>query len=109
MPQDSLALIIKRDGKEIVPKGDTKILAGDYLVLSVPVYNSEVNGDLEEITLDKNHGWCGKKISELNLPQNTLIAMITRNGKAVIPRGNKKKKKRDLVVLYSQDNMIKTT
>lgn len=109
LPQDSLALIIKRDGKEIVPKGDTKILAGDYLVLSVPVYNSEVNGDLEEITLDKNHGWCGKKISELNLPQNTLIAMITRNGKAVIPRGNVILQKRDLVVLYSQDNMIKTT
>ena len=106
LPQDSLALLIKRDGKEIVPKGDTKILAHDYLVLSVPVYNSEVNGDLEEITINKHHQWCGKKISELNLPQSTLIAMMTRNGKSVIPRGNVVLQDRDFIVLYSQENIV---
>ncbi|AFK85415.1 MULTISPECIES: TrkA C-terminal domain-containing protein [Thermoanaerobacterium] len=32
-PHSCLVVGIKRGGKEIIPKGNTKILAGDYIVL----------------------------------------------------------------------------
>jgi Trk K+ transport system NAD-binding subunit len=32
-PRNCLVVGIKRGGKEIIPKGNTKILSGDYIVL----------------------------------------------------------------------------
>ena len=102
LPQDTLAVFVKRHGEEIVPKGNTELLEGDYLVLNAPVYNSS-NGVLEEHTLTKNHSWTGKQISELNLPEHSLIVMITRNGKTLIPRGKTTLQDKDVVVVLQQE------
>ena len=39
-PKNSLLVAIKRGGKEIIPKGDTKILNGDYLVVMANEFES---------------------------------------------------------------------
>lgn len=101
LPQDTLAILIKRDGKDIVPKGDTKILEGDFLVLSAPVYNKGANGSLEEFSITDDHAWNGKQISELNLEKNSLIVMISRHGNTIIPRGNTVLQTKDKVVLMT--------
>ena len=31
LPKDALLIKIKREGKEVIPKGDTEILSGDIL------------------------------------------------------------------------------
>lgn len=100
MPTDSLALMIKRDGETLIPKGDTKILANDSVILSVPAYHGDNGEDLEEIQLDKNHGWCNHCIEELALQENILIAMIKRGDENIIPRGKTMLKENDVVVLY---------
>ena len=106
LPHDTLVLLIKRGGQDIVPKGNTQIQTNDLLVLTAPVYSSNTDGDLEEILITEKHNWCGKYISELQLPDNTLIAMINRKGKTVVPRGKTQLKENDLLVLYKQNNMI---
>lgn len=100
MPTDSLALMIKRKGDTIIPKGDTTILAGDNMILSVPSYEPSGKEDLEEIIIDKNHAWCDKRIQDLELPENVLIALIQRGDKNVIPDGNTYIRKDDIVVTY---------
>lgn len=102
LPQDTLAVFVRRNGEEIVPKGNTELKEGDYLVLNAPVYNSS-KGVLEEYVLTKNHDWIGKQISELNLPERSLIAMITRNGRTLIPRGRTTLQEKDIVVILQQD------
>lgn len=102
LPQDTLAVFVKRNGEEIIPKGNTELLEGDYLVLNAPVYNSS-KGVLEEHLLTKNHAWTGKQISELDLPEHSLIAMITRHGKTLIPRGKTVLQEKDVVVVLQQD------
>ena len=101
LPQDTLAILIKRDGKDIVPKGNTKILEGDFLVLSAPVYNKDANGSLEEFSITDDHAWNGKQICELNLEKNSLIVMISRHGNTIIPRGNTVLQTKDKVVLMT--------
>ena len=101
LPQDTLAILIKRDGKDIVPKGDTKILECDFLVLSAPVYNKCANGSLEEFSITDDHAWNGKQICELNLEKNSLIVMISRHGNTIIPRGNTVLQTKDKVVLMT--------
>lgn len=100
LPTDSLALMIKRGDETLIPRGDTKILANDSVILSVPVYRDDSSEELEEIRLDKHHGWCGHCIEELALPDHILIAMIKRGDENIIPRGKTVLKENDVVVLY---------
>lgn len=100
MPTDSLAIMIKRNNSTIIPKGNTKILAHDSIILSVPSYEPSGKEDLEEILIDKEHAWCNKKIAELNLPGNVLIALIRRGDENLIPDGNTLICENDLVVTY---------
>ena len=100
MPTGSLALMIKRRGETLTPRGDTKILAGDDVILSVPPYNPTENEKLREIEVGRNDAWCNRAISELTLPKNKLIAMILRGEETIIPDGKTVILENDIVVLY---------
>lgn len=100
LPTNSLALMIKRDGKTIIPKGDTMIYENDNVILSVPSYsenNDEIN--LDEIKITKKHKWCGKYINELNLQDKTLIVMVKRGESTIIPNGSTTILKGDTVIV----------
>lgn len=101
IPSDSLALIIKREGETIIPKGDTVIKANDSVILSIPEYDSSEEIKLKEIYIDKTHAWCDKCIEELKLPDEVLIALIKRGQENVIPRGSTKILEEDVVVIYN--------
>lgn len=100
MPTGALALMIKRDDETIITRGNTQILAGDNLILSVPTYNPDDDEGLEEIFIDKNHPWGNQRIEDLNLPENVLIALIKRNERNIIPDGKTFIEPEDVVVLY---------
>jgi len=104
LPQDTLILMIKRNGEKFVPKGNSKIKTNDSLILSAPSYKSEEKANLEEVNITRNHQWNGKLISELDLPSQTLIALLARNGKTIVPRGQTKLLEDDVVVLFSQES-----
>ena len=100
MPTGSLAIMIKRNKETIITKGDTQILAGDSIILSVPAYEPSDNDQLMEIHIDKSHEWCGKAISEINIPEDELLAMVIRNGQNLIPDGKTVICENDIVVAY---------
>ena len=104
MPTGSLALMIKRGEDTIIPRGDTLIHAEDNIILSVPSFEPEEDDDLEEIFIDSKHKWCGKKIKELKLPNNILIALIKRKEDNIIPSGNTRINEDDIVVTYQTQN-----
>lgn len=100
MPTGSLALMLKRGKETMIPKGDTTILADDTLILSVPAYEPKDQEKLQEIEIDKKHSWCGKRIEELNLPSDMLIALIIRKEQNLIPDGKTVIMDGDIVVAY---------
>ncbi|WP_288682041.1 potassium/proton antiporter [uncultured Eubacterium sp.] len=100
MPTDSLALMIKRNGNTIIPNGDTLILANDTVILSVPSYEPSGRENLKEMQISKKHKWCNKKIQELNLPTNVLIALVKRGSENLIPDGSTTILENDIIVLY---------
>lgn len=100
MPTGSLALMLKRGKETMIPKGDTTILADDTLILSVPAYEPKDQEKLQEIEIDKKHSWCGKRIEELNLPSDMLIALIIRKEQNLIPDGKTVIMEGDTVVAY---------
>jgi len=100
IPDGSLAVMIKRGNETIITKGDTKILAGDDLILSVPPYYPSEEERLQERSISKSDAWCNKAISELDIPEDMLIAMIVRNNVTVIPNGQTVLLEDDILVMY---------
>lgn len=100
MPTGSLAIMIKRNKETIIPRGDTRILAGDNVILSVPAYEPAEHEKLEEILIDNTHNWCNRSIEELQLPPNELIALIIRGDENLIPDGKTVILEHDIVVAY---------
>lgn len=100
MPTGSLAIMIKRGKETIVTKGDTEILAGDDVILSVTPYNTKGAENLKEVYIKKKHEWCNQVIKNLTIPDDVLIAMILRGDETIIPDGNTMIKEKDIVVLY---------
>ena len=100
MPTGALSMMIKRGNKTIITKGDTKILAGDSIILNVPSYEPEGAEELQETIIDKKHPWCNKMIAQLNLPGNVLIVMILRGSENIIPDGKTIICENDIVVTY---------
>ena len=101
MPTGSLALMIKREGSSLITKGDTEILAGDDIILSVPPYSPTETEKLEEKIIEKDDHWCNKPISELKISKHKLIAMIIRDSQPIIPDGKTIIREDDVVVFFT--------
>jgi len=107
LPPETILVLILRDGKRIVPRGNTEIKANDEIVLCAQAFNSknesnEAKNEIElvEIELEESHKWIGKKLSEIASDlQKSLIVLIKRNGKLVIPDGRTILAKNDILVL----------
>ncbi len=101
MPTGTLAIMIKRGQETIVTKGDTMVLLGDDVILSIPPYHPSKKEKLREIEVNKSDLWCNKEIKDLKLARNELITMIIRGEKTIIPDGGTKILENDIVVVYS--------
>ena len=121
LPPETILVLILRDGKRIVPRGNTEIKALDEIVLCAQVFASESvdtislgvkksteegNSDIElvELLLEENHSWIGKKLSEIGPAlQKSLVVLIKRNGHIVIPDGRTVLRVNDILVLEHDD------
>ncbi len=119
LPPEIILVLILRDGKRIVPRGNTEIKAFDEIVLCAQVFASEsvdsisfgmnksinddedkANIELVELLLEENHQWVGKKLSEIATDlQKSLIVLIKRDGKIVIPDGRTVLVQNDILVI----------
>lgn len=94
-----LVVLIRRGKTPILPNGDTVIEEGDVAVLSASGYRDGGESiTIRETEITPHHKWNGKRVSELDLKNNTLLLMIRRGGGTVIPRGD--------TVLCSHDIVI---
>lgn len=97
----ALILMITRNGKRIVPKGVTKILENDEVLIGTTHAESDVDINLCETYIDKNHEWLDLRLKEINLPETYLIALIKRGEEYFVPNGSTKIKLNDTIVFYN--------
>lgn len=112
LPPETLIVMILRNGKTVVPRGNTTIIENDVLVLSALKFDINANNRNEQITLSEEeitpfHEWAGHTIAEV-MPKNILAVMIKRNGKCLIPKGNSQIMCGDILVIHTSDNELIT-
>ncbi len=99
LPPDTLLALLTRKEEQIVPKGDTVLLAGDVLVLSAKAMSAADGIRLTELPVSEDCGWAGKKVADVVLEPGKLIVMIRRQEKVIIPSGGTVLKERDVLVI----------
>lgn len=84
---DFIVAKLVRNGKTIVPHGNTVLEKGDVAVIGGKSHFDEVGGNLEEFTIRKHHPWEGKRIMDLNFKPSELILIVQRDQNILVPSG----------------------
>ena len=105
LPQGLILALILRKGEVIIPKGDVVFTAGDRLVLGAEAFQDEINIKLKEIIVKQMHSWNGQAIKDMDISRQTIILMIRRKNRVIIPNGDTIIKEGDVVILYSKHNL----
>lgn len=102
LPEGVIMAAIKREDKVIVPRGNVTLKAGDNLVLGALPFEEHEHINLKEIILKKQNPWTGMRIRDLDISRHSIIVLVKRNEKALIPNGNMVLHEGDIVFLYTQ-------
>ncbi len=105
LPPGLILAVIYRDGDVVVPRGSTIIQQGDRIVLGAEGYQDDVGITLKELTLKEHHPWAGQEIRNLDISRQTLIVMVRRDGKVLIPNGSLTLLPGDTILLYTKKSI----
>jgi voltage-gated potassium channel len=109
LPAGLILATIQRDHKVIVPRGHITIQEGDQIVLGAKDCHDDMGIVLKELVLKERHPWTGCMIKEIDISRQTLIVMVKRDEKVLIPSGSLKLLAGDMVVLYTRKSIKEAT
>ena len=111
LPARVIVAAIQRDHRIIVPRGSMMLKAGDDMVLGAESFHNNQGEriQLKEMVLQKNHPWIGQRIQELDISRKSIIVLVKRKGRTLIPNGNMILREQDMVIFYSQIHMASAT
>ncbi len=101
LPTGIIVAVIKRDGHILIPRGNITLRADDILVLGAEPYDQTEHIKLKEIVLEENNPWIGQRIRDLDISRHSIIVLIKRNGKVLIPNGNIVLQDDDILFMYT--------
>ena len=110
LPARVILSIVQRNGRPLIPRGDMVLKVRDTLILGAESFlDKEQHIALKEIILKKNNPWIGKRIQDLNISRHSVVVLIKRHKKSLIPTDNFILRESDTVILYTQthiDNVL---
>lgn len=105
LPHGVIVAMIRRGRENIVPRGDTVLKAEDTVVMGAEAVKDDKHIELKEIVLLKHSPWNGQQIRELDISRQTVIIMVKRGGKTLIPRGELTLHEGDKLIIFSQERV----
>ncbi len=102
LPAGVIVSIIKRKEEIIIPRGDVVIKAEDIIVLGAEPFEEKENINLKEVVLRRKNPWTGLRIRDLNISRHSIIVLVKRKNKSLIPNGNMVLHEGDRVFMYTQ-------
>ncbi len=110
LPKGALIACVLRGKETLVPRGDTVLRAGDTLVIGAEPHKSSTPVHFKEILLGHDHDWNGCAIRDLDISRRSIIVMVKRKDRTMIPRSDLVLNEGDTVYLYSasaSENSVK--
>ena len=107
LPTGIIVAVIKRDNHILIPRGNIILRADDTLVLGAEPYDQSEHIKLKEIVLEEHNPWVGQRIRDLDISRHSIIVLIKRNGKVLIPNGNIVLQDDDIIFMYTHLHFTK--
>ena len=107
LPHGVIVVAIQRGHEVVVPRGSVELMADDVLVLGAESVGSsdQHHIELKELELRQHNPWNGQRIRDLDISRQTLIVIVKRKGRMLIPNGNLTLHQGDRVILYTRTRM----
>ena len=102
LPERVIVAVVKRKNKILVPRGNMVLRADDTMVLGAESFEENEHIKLKELILLKNNPWVGHRIRELNISRHSIIVLVKRGRRVLIPNGNMVLHEGDMVIIYTQ-------
>lgn len=102
LPVNVIISVIKRGDEFLIPNGGACLEAGDVVVLGAEPFDEHEKIVMKEIVIKEEHPWVNKKINDLDISRHSVIVLVKRRNKALIPNGNMVIMKNDRVFLHTQ-------
>jgi len=102
LPAGMIIAAVHRDGDILIPHGNLTLKDRDILIIGALDTSDAEKVGLREMELKQKNRWNGLKIRDLDLSRQTLIVLVRRDGKALIPKGDLVLKEGDRLLLYSK-------
>lgn len=106
LPINSLVFLLKRGDKTLIPHGETTIRKGDVVILNCEKYPHTEEIGLCEVEITQNHPWCNHRINEIDLPKETLVVFIKKEGETVVPKGDVLIEQGDILALMDKNDPV---
>ena len=105
LPYGVIVAMVRRGRENIVPRGDVRLKANDTIILGAEAVKDDTHVDLKEVVLGRHSPWNGQRVMDLDISRQTIIVMVKRNGKVLVPNGDLVLLEGDCVILYSQERV----
>ena len=107
LPHGVIVVAIQRGHEVVVPRGSVALMADDVLVLGAESVGSsdQHHIELKELELRQHNPWNGQRIRDLDISRQTLIVIVKRKGRMLIPNGDLTLHQGDRVILYTRTRM----
>ena len=102
LPKGMIVAAIHRGKDFIVPHADVTLTEGDIIILGAEAMVDETHIELKELVLKEQSPWVGLPIRELDISRQSIIVLVERNKKMLIPNGDLVLKVGDKLILYTQ-------
>lgn len=106
LPRRMLMVMIKREERSIIPRGDILLLERDVVILGAEPFQEQEEIHLTEMLLREDHPWVGMKIRDLDISRHSIIVLIKRKNKVRIPNGNLVLQEWDRVFMYTEKYVV---
>ena len=106
LPEGVIIAILKRKEEVIIPRGDIILQEKDSIVLGAEPFEEHEKINLKEIVLKEQNPWNGMRICDLNISRHTVIVLVKRRNKSLIPNGNMILREGDRVFLYTKQHLL---
>ena len=105
LPAGIIMAAIKRKEEILIPRGDIILKTGDMVVLGAEPVDEKEHIKLKEVVLREHNPWTGVRIRDLDISRHSVIVLVKRKNKALIPNGKMILQEGDNVFMYTHHHL----
>ena len=105
LPHDVILTAVHRGHDVLVPNGGLVLQPGDTVVLGAEPVLDRTKINLKEIVLLEKNPWNGRLIRDLDLSRQTMIVMVKRGNRTLIPKGSTRLQVGDKLLLHTKETI----